>query len=400
MTQMGALVIGGDYRGLGLVRSLGRRGVPVAVAVDDHWLAAWSRYASRRIRFPTGDAARLAALRALALDQGFAGWTIFPTADDTAAFVSRHHAELGGWFRLTTSAWEVFRVALDKRLTYALADGLGIARPATYAATTREELDQIRCAFPVVVKPALRSETDPHCPRKAWPAADRHELAVAFADASRFYEPGRLIVQELVVGRGSEQLSYAAVCARGDVIGWLNARRTRQWPVDFGHSSSFVETIDLPELAAIGERIVRAAGFDGLVEVEFKRDVRGGELKLLDINARSWGWHSIGQRAGVDFPFMAWSLSQGRPVTRARGRAGVRWVHAITDVPASIAEMRGGNLGVVEYARALAGDVELALLALDDPLPALLEIPMALSLMWRRRHARTPASYRRAVADS
>jgi len=40
----GALVMGGDCRGLGLVRSLGREGVPVWVIKQaDHQLAATSR---------------------------------------------------------------------------------------------------------------------------------------------------------------------------------------------------------------------------------------------------------------------------------------------------------------------------------------------------------------------
>ncbi len=43
----GALVIGGDYRGLGVVRSLGRHGIPVWVLKDEHGLAASSRYARR-----------------------------------------------------------------------------------------------------------------------------------------------------------------------------------------------------------------------------------------------------------------------------------------------------------------------------------------------------------------
>ena len=36
------------------------------------------------------------------------------------------------------------------------------------------------------------------------------------------------------------------------------------------------------------------------LEIEFKRDIRDGRPKLLDINARAWGWHSIGARAGVE----------------------------------------------------------------------------------------------------
>jgi heterodisulfide reductase subunit A-like polyferredoxin len=32
---VGALVIGGDYQGLGIVRSLGRQGIPVCVVDDE-----------------------------------------------------------------------------------------------------------------------------------------------------------------------------------------------------------------------------------------------------------------------------------------------------------------------------------------------------------------------------
>src|SRR5262249_35471538 len=54
----GAVVIGGDYRGLGVVRSLGRHGIPVWVLTDEHTIAASSRYARRRLPFPAGDVAR------------------------------------------------------------------------------------------------------------------------------------------------------------------------------------------------------------------------------------------------------------------------------------------------------------------------------------------------------
>src|SRR4051812_34159679 len=52
----GAVVLGGDYRALGVVRSLGRRGVPVWVVREgDDTLAAVSRYASRRLPWPIAD---------------------------------------------------------------------------------------------------------------------------------------------------------------------------------------------------------------------------------------------------------------------------------------------------------------------------------------------------------
>src|SRR5947207_2014310 len=54
--QIGALVTGADYRGLGVVRSLGRRGIPVWVLKrSGHRLAAASRFACRSLIWPTGD---------------------------------------------------------------------------------------------------------------------------------------------------------------------------------------------------------------------------------------------------------------------------------------------------------------------------------------------------------
>ena len=41
---VGAVVIGGDYQGLGIVRSLGRRGVPVCVVDDEHSISRFSKY--------------------------------------------------------------------------------------------------------------------------------------------------------------------------------------------------------------------------------------------------------------------------------------------------------------------------------------------------------------------
>lgn len=40
----GVIVVGGDYQGLGIVRSLGRRGVPVCVIDDQHSIARFARY--------------------------------------------------------------------------------------------------------------------------------------------------------------------------------------------------------------------------------------------------------------------------------------------------------------------------------------------------------------------
>jgi D-aspartate ligase len=396
----GALVVGGDYRALGIVRSLGRHGIPVFVANDHHWLAGLSRFSRRRLAWRGPEAERVQVLLELGRHHGLDGWTIYPTADDSTALVARHYDELQPYFRLTTPRWEVFQWAFDKRLTYQLAARSGIECPRTYLPSGREALGDLACTFPAVVKPAFRTELDPFTPVKAWAVTDRKTLLDRYDEACAIYDPSRILVQELIPGGGENQFSYAALCVGGEPRASLVARRSRQWPTDFGQSSSYVETIDLPEIEEPARRLLAALGLDGLAEVEFKRDPRDGRLKLLEINARVWGWHSIGRAAGVDFPFLLWSLVHSEPVPVLRGRAGVRWVRALTDVPAALAELRAGRLSPVQYARGLMGSTEFAILAWDDPLPAVLEIPMALALLRRRRSERGVSGANRAALGS
>ena len=35
--------------------------------------------------------------------------------------------------------------------------------------------------------------------------------------------------------------------------------------------------------------------------------------RLLDVNPRVWGWHSLGDRAGVDFSYLVWRMASGFP---------------------------------------------------------------------------------------
>jgi len=163
------------------------------------------------------------------------------------------------------------------------------------------------------------------------------------------------------------------------------ARRTRQYPVDFGRSSTFVETVDEYQIEEAGRRLVSEMRLTGVVEIEFKRDPRDGLYKLLDINPRIWGWHTLGRRAGIDFSYLLWRLTQGDSFSETRGLAGVRWVRMSTDLAAAVTEMRHGRLSARGYLKSLCGPVESAIFAADDPLPALLEMPLGAYTVLKRR---------------
>jgi D-aspartate ligase len=381
----GALVVGGDYRALGVVRSLGRRGIPVWVLrpEGDHRVAALSRFNRRTLTLPDDDASRLAFLGELSARENLAGWTVFPTADATAAFVARHHDRLAETFRLTTPDWDVFRWAYDKRLTYQLAAALNVPHPTVCTPRDRDDLDRYAGPFPAILKPATKPRLKVPAV-KAWPVRDRTELRRRYDEVAALVEPGTLMVQELIPDIGG-QLSVAALCRNGEPLVCAVAVRVRQYPMDFGRSSTYVETVVDPDVGALARQVLSALRLDGLVEVEFKRDPRDGLCKLLDINVRAWGWHTIGAADGFDFTYRAWQLANGRPFAPVEVPAGLRWLRFTTDLPVAYREIISGRLPLWSYLRTLASRHDRAVAAMDDPMPAVLEIP--LYIMSRRgRH--------------
>jgi D-aspartate ligase len=380
------LVMAADYRGLGVVRSLGRRGIPVWVLKQGgHLVAATSRYVRRNVPWPVVDDRRqIDLLLDLGKKHGLKDWLLFPTDDHAVALTSRYHDILARQYRLTVPPWAQLRCAIDKRLLHRTACELGVHQPWTVWPRTREELGALDCPFPVILKPAARLRLSSLAIPKAWRVEDRGSLLARFHEASAMVGPDNLVVQEIIPGGGESQFSYAALCQDGFPLASIVARRTRQYPIDFGQFSTFVETVDEPRVVAPSERLMAAMRFTGLVEIEFKQDPRNGEFKLLDINPRVWGWHTLCRRAGVDFPYLLWLLVNGEIVPAVRGRSGERWVHMSADVRAAIQEIRSGRLSLRTYLRSLRGPVESAIFAWDDPAPGLLDLPLFACALGKR----------------
>lgn len=386
--RAGAIVIGGNYRSLGIVRSLGRRGIPVWVLNDAHRLASASRYACHSESWPaSSETEQRNYLLELGTRYQLEGWALFPTTDESAALVARHHTALAEQFRLTTPEWDVMRWAYDKRLTYRLAADLQIDYPRTSYPTSREAVERLDCGYPAILKPAIKERVNRLTVEKAWRIDDREALLARYDDACALVDPDVVMVQELIPGHGESQFSYAALCVDGRPLASLVARRARQYPMDFGRASTFVETVDQPEVESLAQRLLEAMAYTGLVEVEFKRDPRDGRFKLLDVNARVWGWHTLGQRAGLDFPYLTWQFIHGDPVPAIRARPGVRWVRLVMDIPSVLSAIRNGNLTPRDYLRTFRGPLEFAIVATDDPVPALVEMPLLAYLLWKRRVA-------------
>jgi predicted ATP-grasp superfamily ATP-dependent carboligase len=374
--MIGALVVGGEHPGLGVVRSLGRRGIPVYVVDDQQSVSTFSRYISRSIRVNDlrDERKTIDAVLDVGRRYGLRNWVLFPTRDETVAAFSRYHNELKEFFRVPTPDWETVQWASDKKNTYDLAARLRIPCPETFNPRSEEELVPLHARLPLAIKPAVKENFFYATGAKAWRANTVDELHRMYAKAAAQIRPEEILVQEIIPGDGSRQVSYCAFFRDGHAQNVLLARRLRQHPREFGRAATYVETIELPEIEELSERFLKAINYYGLVEIEFKQDPRDGQYKLLDVNARTWGFHALGFAAGVDFPYLQYADQVGDPAPGSHAPAGIGWLRLLTDLPTAFSDLLGRHLSLGAYWQSLRRTRIESVYCGDDPLPSIAEL--------------------------
>lgn len=379
----GVVVLGSDFKALGVLRSLGQRGIP-CVVIDNAPRAAWfSRYVTRRFKWHTSmeDEDFVSFLLYVGKKYHLEQWILFPTQDDAVQRVACNIQALSQVYRLITQDWDVIRWANDKRFTYRMAEEVGVPCPKTLYPSSKDDLASLAIPFPVIIKPAISIRFQYATRLKALPASTAQELLAHYESATRSISSDEIMVQEIIPGDGRVQYSIATFCEDGKILKWMTARRTRQFPIDYGLGSSFVEAIYVPELLPLAEKLLSYMCVSGMVEVEFKYDERDKQYKLLDINVRPWGWHTLCIACGLDFPYMQYRYALGSFDANPSNSVdyGYHWVRMLTDVPAGIQEFRAGITTPVAYMKSLVGKTTFSVFDGSDPLPMFGDVWVAVS---------------------
>ena len=389
----GAILLGGAHGALALARNFGRNGIPVVLVTDDHPLPKFSRYVQRRFDWPGAGAAETPRwLVQLAAREDLRDWLLVPCGDGEAKLIASNLALLQSAFRVESCDWERLRTLCDKQMLAQSAAAAGIAAPRAYRLRSETDAASLEIAFPVVLKPAMRTARNAFTQAKAWQADNREELIALYREAAKLVGHENVVVQELIPGGGEAQLSYAALWHRGMPVAEIVAQRTRQYPIDFSYTSTFVEVVANDTVKAAATALLTPIGFEGMVEVEFKFDARDGQYKVLDVNPRAWAWMALCEAASVDIAPMMNSVAAGIAVAPAKVQPGQAWMHLARDVVATSQLMMRGRIGVADYLRSLRQKLVFASFAWDDPLPGLMEVPLTI---WRVAARSVAALFRR-----
>jgi len=228
---------------------------------------------------------------------------VFTAKDDYLLFFSKHYEKLAPYYHLSfENDYTRLNQALDKAELAKVASQYEVLAPRAYELTDFTETAQPP-TFPVIMKPAIKNRPDVDIVAKAFRLRICHSVEEVHQAAlllDRYDQP--YVIQEYIEG-GDDALYTCGVFAhQGQLIAWSSSRKLRQFPPHTGECS-LGELIYLPDLVEPCEKLIRAIGLSGIMQIEFKR--RGDEFFLIEINPRIWSWHEIHRLVGVNLSEIA-----------------------------------------------------------------------------------------------
>jgi D-aspartate ligase len=368
-----AVVLGGSYNSVSVTRALGRQGIPVHALGDGAGgsLVQHSKYLARYRSVTSSSTATDEWLEWL--QTGPRGAVLLPCSDGALEFMAKHRQELVDLgYHPAAGADDVTLAMLDKERTYELARSVGVPAPRTASVTTMEELREAAAGmdFPCALKPRHSHLFARAFDAKALIAEDAAELEVAFRATN---EHGlEMIVTEIIPGDDSRYCSYYSYLDDdGTPLFHFTKRKPRQNPPGFGLGTYHL-TEWVPDAAELGLRFFTGIGLRGIGNVEFKRDIRDGQLKIIECNPRFTAADKLVQRAGIDMATMSYRRALGLQAQAPTSfRSGLRQWHPMEDLYAYRAYRAQGKLGTLAWLSTLVRPVGLPMFDLGDLQPSL-----------------------------
>ena len=377
--KFGVIVLGGHVQGLGIIRVFGEQKIPV-VLIDNTKLniGRFSKYCQKFYKYENNQLMKL--LLDFESKSYYKNWLVIPTNDYQVKVLSENHTILKKHFKISTDSWKSVSLCYNKILTYKTAEKIGIDIPKSFFPESIKELERIEIEYPCIIKPAVMHEFYDKLKKKVFVCNNKAELVTFYKKATEVIPEDQIIIQEIIKGPCENQFSACFLISKNKVISSLSACRKRQHPIDFGNATTYAEANYVPEILKVGERLLKEINYNGLCEVEFKKNPVTNKYILLEINPRTWKWHLLAKKAGVDFLNNLYKITYSEsPVINQDINYSVSWRHLVTDIPTFL-EMKLSN----QYKKTNKKETVYAVWNKNDILPAIFELILLPFLIFKR----------------
>jgi len=367
------LWIGGT--GLGVIRSLGRRGIPV-IGLDPYSreIGHFSRYC-QGIVCPdpkTKEGEYVDFLLYLGEQLNTKG-VLIPTSDVDVLAISKHREKLEKYYHFPMAKLDIIEKLVNKRIFYKTLDELDMPHPKTYFPNDNSDVAQIskEISYPCIIKPIFSYKSK--FGAKVLKVNSEQELIKAFERTN--LNAQEIVIQEVIPGSDTNMYLVGAYFnSASEPLGIFTFKRIRQYPRGFGNGA-LCASVWTPEIAKLCVSFLNKIKYHGIIDAELKKDPRDNKFKFIEINARTGWQNSLATRCGVNLPYMAYMDAIGQDVEKATSqRDDVKWVYMFDDLRSSFESMMERELSPIEYIKSLRGEKQYAIFAWDDPAPSFISL--------------------------
>ncbi len=365
-------------------RLLGRRGIPVyGIDADPKEIGMVSRYI-RPVLLPKQDESdenRLECL--LNLGKQLSNAVLIPVSDDAVLLTSKYRQELQKHFVFVMSDHTTITSAVTKDGLHKIASQHGIPAPRIALAHSLEQVKTIsgNLPYPVILKPvfspswlrdeivSLLRDTFLSGPPKVAYCKDEQTLLDMYQKIAQY--DSRMIIEEVIPGDDENLVYYCFYLNRQSqpLAGFAGIKK-RVLPVGFG-SATFVQSFIDPELEKLSLKFLSGINYRGFGGIEFKKDARDDQYKLIEFNARLGMWDSLSARCGVDILDIAYRDTIGLPVEPQKNyRENVLWIDFQRDARAFLLYRKRKGMRFSSWIKSYRGEKEWAIYSRDDWKPA------------------------------
>lgn len=364
------------HGGVGAIRSLGRLGVPTYAVTEDRFVpAAFSRYLRGRFDWPTTGTEAPEHLVAGLLNIGRRigrPTILLPTDEEAAVLIAEFPDVLGEWFIFPRLADpKLPRRLADKHGLYEICVEQGVAAPATMSPVSQRDVEEFAATadFPVVAKnrAAYARRSAPAVPGTT--RLDDPEALMRLA-AGWSAQPSVVLQEYLPQQQSRDWFVHGYFDAQSRAQALFTGIKTRSWPPNAGMTAC-AYAVSNNELAELTANFCQRIGYHGVVDLDWRLDLRDGRYKLVDFNPRMGAQFRLCETVGdggqrIDVVRAAYLDLTGQAVPQRPQREGRRFLLEIVDLPARIAHRHNP---VAPISVPAGAGTEMAWWASDDPKP-------------------------------
>ena len=290
---------------------------------------------------------------------------LIAASDIFVAAIGRHASDLNKHF-IFSSEGAILQASLGTKQTqYALAAKYGLPSPRAAYIQSRQELEDF-CSlarFPALLKPRQQREwlaLPPNHPfrfSKTVSASSTEELLSHYDQVSASVPEA--VAQEEIVGPDSAKYCYLSVYStRGHRLGACVVQELRAYPLLYGCATLVQPVLD-DEIDKICNEFLLSISFRGLCEIELKRDIRDGQIRLIEMNPRFSGTGDAARYTGVETGYLHYlDLIGENPPPVAPTKFNFRHVMLVADLTAFPNYLAEGQIGWREWLGSYRGAIK------------------------------------------